>query len=223
MTRLKAIQYFSPEYLEQCRSMKPEQIVQFLEDFRTLQGELQANMQHPVPMETTFKNVSCIPATQRDQQTIQNMARFYVYEMSRYCSRKASEWEIPANGLYECADLSRYFLEPNRFPFLIRVQQECAGFVLVNKIGTSPDVDWNMGEFFILAKFQGKGIGTEVALQILNRFNGIWEIAQIPTNFPAIQFWQKVVKNYSSGNFTKLNQIIQEPTPHPMIVLKFNS
>jgi predicted DNA binding CopG/RHH family protein len=33
---MKSLQYFSKEYLERCASMKPEQILQFLEDFRNL-------------------------------------------------------------------------------------------------------------------------------------------------------------------------------------------
>ena len=34
----KAIQYFSDEYLEQCRGMTPDQIIQFLADFQQLHG-----------------------------------------------------------------------------------------------------------------------------------------------------------------------------------------
>lgn len=33
---MKSVQYVSKEYLERCASMKPEQILQFLEDFRNL-------------------------------------------------------------------------------------------------------------------------------------------------------------------------------------------
>lgn len=33
---MKVLQYFSDEYLEQCSLMSPEQIVRFLDDFRTL-------------------------------------------------------------------------------------------------------------------------------------------------------------------------------------------
>lgn len=33
---MKSVQYFPKEYLERCASMKPEQILQFLEDFRKL-------------------------------------------------------------------------------------------------------------------------------------------------------------------------------------------
>ena len=33
---MKTVQIFTDEYLEQCRSMTPEQIVRFLEDFRLI-------------------------------------------------------------------------------------------------------------------------------------------------------------------------------------------
>ncbi len=34
---MRPVQYFTDEYLEQCRNMKPEQVLRFLEDFRELQ------------------------------------------------------------------------------------------------------------------------------------------------------------------------------------------
>ncbi len=33
---MRLTQHFSKDYLEQCQSMRPEQIVRFLDDFRTL-------------------------------------------------------------------------------------------------------------------------------------------------------------------------------------------
>jgi predicted DNA binding CopG/RHH family protein len=35
---MKALQKFSDEYLESCRDMTPDQIIQFLDDFRRLHG-----------------------------------------------------------------------------------------------------------------------------------------------------------------------------------------
>ena len=35
---MKAVQYFSDEYLQQCKAMTPEQIIGFLDDFRQLHG-----------------------------------------------------------------------------------------------------------------------------------------------------------------------------------------
>jgi uncharacterized protein (DUF4415 family) len=35
----RALQKFSKEYLDQCKEMKPEEIVRFVEDFRILYGQ----------------------------------------------------------------------------------------------------------------------------------------------------------------------------------------
>jgi predicted DNA binding CopG/RHH family protein len=35
---MKPVQYFSDEYLQQCKKMTPDQIIQFLDDFRQLYG-----------------------------------------------------------------------------------------------------------------------------------------------------------------------------------------
>lgn len=166
--------------------------------------------------------ISLCEASEKDKDTIQNLGRFYVYEMSRYCGFLPT-WETPSNGLFECIDLSSYCEKPDRHAFLIKVDDELAGFVLINKIGSTPDVDWNIGEFFVVSKFQGKGVGRYVAEQIFNQFSGTWETTQIPENKAAIDFWEKVVANYSHGQFEKTLKTIPEPKPHPMIVLKFAS
>jgi len=161
-------------------------------------------------------------ATQEDKNTIQNLGRFYVYEMSRYCGFLPT-WETPPNGLFECIDLSSYCEKPDRHAFLIKVDEELAGFVLINKVGSTPDVDWNIGEFFVVSKFQGKGVGRHVAEQVFNQFPGVWETSQIPENKAAIEFWDRVVSRYSNGQFEKTLKIVPEPKPHPMVILKFTS
>lgn len=166
--------------------------------------------------------VTLCKAAKEDRDIIQNLGRFYVYEMSRYCGFLPT-WETPSNGLFECIDLSSYSEKPDRYAFLIKVDNELAGFVLINKIGSTPDVDWNIGEFFIVSKFQGKGVGCYVAEQVFNQFPGVWETSQIPENIAAIEFWDKVVCRYSNGQFEKTLKTVPEPKPHPMIILKFTS
>jgi len=167
-------------------------------------------------------HITLCKATKEDKSTIQNLGRFYVYEMSRYCGFLPT-WKTPPNGLFECIDLSSYTEKPGRHAFLIKVDGELAGFVLINKVGSSPDVDWNIGEFFVISKFQGRGVGHRVAEQIFNQFPGVWETTQIPENKAAIDFWEKVVTHYTHGKFEKSCKTIAEPKPHPMIVLKFTS
>jgi len=166
--------------------------------------------------------ITLCKATKDDKNTIQNLGRFYVYDMSRHCGYLPG-WETPPDGLFECVDLSSYCEDPGKHAFLVKVDKELAGFVLINKTGTTPDVDWNIGEFFIVSKFQGSGVGSYVAKQIFNQFPGIWETSQIPENTAAIDFWLKVVSEYSRGEFENNLKTILKPTPHPMIVLRFRS
>lgn len=35
---MRPVQHFTPDYLQRCRQMTPEQIIRFLEDFRRLHG-----------------------------------------------------------------------------------------------------------------------------------------------------------------------------------------
>ena len=167
-------------------------------------------------------NVTLIPATKEDQTIVKNLGRFYAYEMSRDCGFLPG-WETPSDGLFEAHDFSCYWEDADRYPFLIKINGELAGFVLVNKIGSTSEVDWNLGEFFIVSKYQGKGIGRAVAVQTFDRFQGIWEVMQIPENKRAVGFWEKVVSQYTEGKFQKATKIIPEPVPHPMIVLQFKS
>ncbi len=167
------------------------------------------------------QKVSLIKAHEEDHPVIQNMARFYVYDMSRFCGHLPG-WECPDDGLFECFDLKDYFTHPNH-AFFIMVGKEKAGFAFINKIGSTLDVDWNVGDFFILAKFQKSGIGQEIAETIFQKYPGIWEVASIPENSRALYFWRKVVSSYTNGKFSEEEKIVTHPEPHPMIILRFES
>jgi predicted acetyltransferase len=155
-----------------------------------------------------------------DYPTIQNMARFYVYDMSRYCGHLPG-WECPDDGLFENFDLKPYFCDNDHYAFLILVGQEKAGFAMINKIGTTPDVDWNMGEFFVLAKFQGKGIAEQAAKLIFAKFKGRWEVATMPPNIKACKFWVRIIGASTGKSCRGEEKIVGKPAPHPMIVINF--
>ncbi len=151
--------------------------------------------------------VQIMRATISDYQLIQNMARFYVYDMSRCCGVGDKGWAIPKDGLYEAFDFKNYFEDASRKAFMVKVNEELAGFVLINKEVKSPSSEWNMGEFFIIARFQGKGIGGRVAKEIWNLHPGNWEVSVIPENKSALEFWRKNISNFTNNNF-KENIII---------------
>lgn len=170
-----------------------------------------------------------IPATIADYPVIQNMARFYVYEMSRYCGQAFEGWEFPSDGLYECSDFKKYFEKKNNHAFFIKIHEELAGFVLIDQLEIFPEVNWNMGQFFIVAKFQQSRIGANIAKQLFNRFPGEWSVGAIPQNTRAVAFWRKVISEYTQNNFheTKMTseqlKTAEHPDPYPMIMFRFKA
>jgi predicted acetyltransferase len=168
----------------------------------------------------TNLNIKIISATILDYPTIQNMARFYVYDMSRYCGFISKDWAIPENGLYECFDLKKYFEDSDRKAYLVKLESnELVGFVLLDKQSTSDNIDWNMGEFFVLAKFQGKGIAAEVAKKIWIMHPGKWELSVIPENKPALAFWRKAIVAFSNNNYTEEIKIIDYDKDQPKRII----
>ena len=63
---------------------------------------------------------------------------------------------MPADGLYEYFDFKRYLEEEDRHAFLIKIDDELAGFVLLDKEVKDSNSTWNMGEFFVASKFKAK-------------------------------------------------------------------
>jgi predicted acetyltransferase len=145
--------------------------------------------------------IDIIAATINDYPIIQNMVRYYGYDFTRSCGFISEDWAIMPNGLYDCFDFKKYFIEPSRKAFLVKVNQELAGFVLLNHDGKYPETEWKMGEFFILAKFQGKGIGSHVAYKIWTEHPGLWEVSIIPENRPGLAFWRNTISRFTSGHY----------------------
>lgn len=169
-------------------------------------------------------STSVIAATIDDYPLIQNMARFYVYDLSRYCGYISKDWALPDNGLYECFDFRNYFTEQFRKAYLVKVHDEIAGFVLLNKAVLNKNSDWNMGEFFILGKFQGKGIAGYVAQTIWKIHSGKWEVAVIPENKKAIGFWEKAIKAFTNNNFKKsITNVDYDVHQSNRIILEFET
>lgn len=170
-----------------------------------------------------------VKATLADYPVIQNMARFYAYDMSRYCGQELEGWEFPDNGLYECSDFKKYLEGEGKHAFVLKMDDELAGFVFVNKLEIMPEVDWNIGEFFIVAKFQHSGIGAHIAMQIFDMFPGEWSVGAIPQNTRALHFWRKVVAEYTHGKFDLVEKTSDQlktteyPDPYPMTILRFKA
>jgi predicted acetyltransferase len=164
-----------------------------------------------------------IPATISDHPIIQNLWRFYIYDMGRYCEFNEG-WEDPTDLSFTSDDLTVYFSDKTRKAFLIKVGSELAGFVLLNKVGSLADTQWNMAEFFIIAKFQGKVIGQQVAHQIWEEYQGFWEVSVIPENKSALPFWRKVISIFIKGQYLEEIKVVTFYGPEVQrYILSFNT
>ena len=164
-----------------------------------------------------------IPATMDDYPIIQNMWLYYIYDMGREC-RLMKDWECPATPGFVPDDLTPYFEEPEREAFLIKIEDELAGFVLLRQTGSSLNIHWDMSEFFILAKFQGKGVGSQIAQAIWNTHPGHWEVSVFLENKSALGFWRKVISAYTGKAYNEeIKTIDYNKNQHQRYFLSFNT
>jgi predicted acetyltransferase/RimJ/RimL family protein N-acetyltransferase len=150
--------------------------------------------------------ISIVKALQDDCQHIQKLWPFYVYDVGREC-KNINDWECPTDPNFVPDDVTSYFKDPERKAYLVKVYDKISGFVLLNKATENSANTWNMGEFFIIAKFQGQAIAHQVAQQIWSMHPGTWEVSVIPNNKRAIKFWEKTISAFTYGAF---NQQIKE-------------
>lgn len=195
-----------------------------ISDF-TMEGDCSgAGKPHHLLIKRFMPKVSLELASIEHYPMIQNMARFYLYDMTKECGRIADSWHIPSDGLYECIDLLRYFNEASRRPYFIKVYDKIAGFIMIDQVTSTPSSKWNMGEFFVLGQYQGTGIGRIVAQQVWAMCPGLWEVSVIPENQPAHDFWEKIISEYTHNDFEKVMHEVDYDQAQPRrIIYRFES
>src|SRR4051812_41751040 len=116
-------------------------------------------------------DIEIVAASMEDKPLIQRMMELYLYDFS-----PLENSDLNAHGYFDYPYLDHYWVEPGRYPFVVRVKGKLAGFVLVNQHTYLPGNEWSMAEFFILRRYRRQGIGKHVAWNIFDRFGGKWEV-----------------------------------------------
>ena len=135
-----------------------------------------------------------VRATVEQETVLANLLELYAHDFSEF-----SNLELGPDGRFGYPHLSRYWTDPKRHPFLILVDGNLAGLVLVKRGSeTSPNgAVWDMAEFFVVRGYRRRGIGIEVAHEVWNQFAGFWEVRVLESNNPALQFWGKAITAYT--------------------------
>ncbi|MBN9543648.1 MAG: GNAT family N-acetyltransferase [Alphaproteobacteria bacterium] len=138
-------------------------------------------------------NINLKILDQTHLKTLENLWQFYIYSSSDFLDAKLNE-----NGLYNEKDLSGYFNNPAQKAYIIMLDDEIAGFALLNQKGILESTDWRLDHFFVMHKFHGKGIAKAAVHELWKLYKGNWELTVVPTNTKALAFWHKNIEQYTS-------------------------
>ncbi len=132
--------------------------------------------------------------------TLARLMQLYLHDFSEFAPLGSPYGELAGDGLFVYPHLDLYWVEPGREPLLVRINGRLAGFVLVGDWSASGrPVDFAIAEFFVARKYRRRGIGTEIARQVIDARPGKWEVAVLSVNQPALAFWRQALPQIHSG------------------------
>ncbi len=138
--------------------------------------------------------IEVLPATTKEEPVIANLVELYAHDFSEF-----SDLKIGVDGRFGYEPLPLYWTESNRYPFLVRVNGDLAGFVLIqrgSKVSRVEDI-WDVAEFFVLRGYRRHGVGSRVAHDVWKMFTGHWEVRVTEKNAAARPFWQRAVTEFT--------------------------
>jgi predicted acetyltransferase len=134
-----------------------------------------------------------ISASPEQSLILANLLELYAHDFSEF-----HNLEIGEDGRFGYRSLPLYWSEPDRHPFLVRMDGKLAGLALVQR-GSQVSGDnavWDMAEFFVLRGCRRLGIGTQAAQEVWRRFPGAWEVRVMHANIPAQRFWAEAISMF---------------------------
>jgi predicted acetyltransferase len=146
-----------------------------------------------IPQTTSSFDIEIIPALPEQEPILANLLELYAHDFSEFVDLK-----LRADGRFGYEHLPLYWEEPDRHPFLIRVDGHWAGLVFVRRgsqISGDEDV-WDMAEFFIVRGYRRLRVGMKVAHGVWEKFPGKWEVRVTNRNHRAREFWARAVEAF---------------------------
>ncbi|UWZ83813.1 GNAT family N-acetyltransferase [Occallatibacter riparius] len=137
--------------------------------------------------------IEVVPAALCDQPVLADLLASYATEFSEFHAVR-----FQADGTFVYPGLADYWHKPDRFPFLIRIERETAGFVLVTRLDSLPGREpvFDVAEFFVTRAFRRRGAGTTAAHDVWSRFPALWQVRVLQTNRLASRFWENAIGRF---------------------------
>lgn len=160
--------------------------------------------------------VELAAVTSATAHVLQNMFSVYFSELSQWDDLVAlNQHGLPVWTAFgqpqprthaECVAYN-WWIRDACLQYLILADSRPAGFVIINAgPGNLPDgVDYDLLDFFVANKYRRQGVGRQAALASFDLFSGHWEVAQLAGNAAAITFWNRVIGDYTGGQYEALD------------------
>jgi predicted acetyltransferase len=124
---------------------------------------------------------------------IQNLAQLYTHDFSDFWAG-TPRGDVGPDGKFAPYPLDEYWSRPNWSALLIWQKAALAGFALINdQAHSGMATHRNVGEFFVLRKYRGQGVGRMAALTLFSQQPGEWEVAVARKNKAAHEFWRRII------------------------------
>ena len=142
--------------------------------------------------------ISVRSAEQSERDIIDTLLQYYLHDFSEF-----EAVEMDPQGRYTYPYLDMYWQDPQRYPFLITIQDNIAGFALVQQEldPANGNTFMDLSEFFVLRVFRHQGIGNKAATILWEKFPEAWQVRVLHSNKPAYPFWQHAISRYTHDQF----------------------
>lgn len=118
-----------------------------------------------------------------------NLYQGYAAEFSKIINDKPDE-----NGLFEIYPE----IKGNVSGYLLYIDGRPAALTAIKE---KLSKEYEICDFYVLPFFRKNKTGKYFITQMFKQLEGSWEIKQVSGAEHAVQFWQNVVRDYTSGNF----------------------
>lgn len=143
-------------------------------------------------------DVSLVKIDKDNRNILENLFHYYIYEMSDFLALSPNQ---DGHFGYSKSQFDIYWESECHLPYFIYVGQELAGFVLIRKYPSDPSIN-DIEQFFVLRKFNGKGVGKKAFKLVTQLILGNWQIRVLIENSRALHFWKSSVSNIVGQNYT---------------------
>jgi predicted acetyltransferase len=168
----------------------------------------------------TFAQIEVIAALREHEPVLANLLELYIHDLSEFINIAPGP-----DGRFGYPRLRLYWSEPGRYPFLVKIDGQWAGFAFV-KTGSEVSGDetvWDMAEFFVLRGYRRRGIGTQIAHEVWRKVPGLWEVRVMGANVVGRDFWNRAIAAFTGeeihaarfekdGEFWDLFSFVSRPT-----------